>query len=808
MIRFAFRPKIRTALLAGSLLALAPLSRPAPAQTLETNLIAGLHTLSFPLPGGSVQIYLPEDLASGDRIVYRISPYFPSPEQAEGYRVEVSGQPAYLFETFGYATIPMDAGSVRVAVRDPEGRTVAARELAVLRYPEPPPRGFQFPEVIQGGEPFSISGPFNGDPRTVVRIAGQEAPVLANNPRRLVAINLSERVGIVPIYLEEDGEVLNAQLRNLAVRTYLEKTRLRPEEQALATLAVAGLDALAKPVDVRLRLDSDGRAAMEGGNLQTLTIHPGMVAAGGIFVANRLIIAAGIVVLGIRAQVAGHTPEFSCCEKKIEAKGAGQLTQVAVRHVNGVTILTFDVKLKLTWECENRELPCWAYYLVSVEHSQWAEKAGQAWVEAPKGSIREYLLPGLPLKEKCDGKKKGPKDWGFRYEVHIDTSNPVRNLQLVLRLSVRKDKGVSSTRTFLIPEFSGRQAPAIEGPKEGNVGPADPPPPQTPSTPQYDPGSTPTRPAGFSCCEKEIRIDPKKTQISPLQRNKQAGTVSFNVKVKLHWKCDKKDKQECLAFYRVGVAESHWQQLDPIQNVWVDIPAPLVQETIKPADPRKETCDGKPHDKDWGFTYEATVQSPTRLRNPKLIFQLYVPPYKGSSYKVDTRIRDVEDPNVELVEIEDLELPSFSCCETNIEVDGRPQVTSVGVAQVGANGQILTTVTLDVSVPLKWFCADDPKRKDCRGFYEVLSWITWNAPVESTTIIPAAPLREDCDGKQKTGVWKFRYQAQLRGAGPFNANGEFSLLLPPNKGVARTITLKLTNVAGAGETQVELELKP
>jgi len=180
-------------------------------------------------------VNLPDDLTPGDTISGIVMAEPAGESEAErqrnqdelnGYVVVFGKGQAKGGQKWGRWVIPlMVAGALPVILRDKSGN-VAGQTGGVSLQPRPSLGGAsgkpgklsspspasvpsasgdcQLPKVGQVGRPVEIQGPFDGDITTTsVQVGGQEAPVLAESPRKTVAHNSGQTVGPVKIQVKD-----------------------------------------------------------------------------------------------------------------------------------------------------------------------------------------------------------------------------------------------------------------------------------------------------------------------------------------------------------------------------------------------------------------------------------------------------------------------------------------------------------------------------------------------------------------------------------------------------------------------------
>lgn len=188
----------------------------------------GVHTLEFNAPGGSVRIFLPDDLSAGDRISssFRI---YPAGTTAEAREKNSALLKNLVIET-SYFTAPVSDGSITFEVpKNAGGSTLVftlvgkdGKRLGSSRVPvsfpvsdarrpeKPTPYDYQCPVVGQAGRLIEVKGPFDGDFATTdFKVGGVKPFVLSESPRKLVFESPAEVSGTVDLVLNEQEVVVN-----------------------------------------------------------------------------------------------------------------------------------------------------------------------------------------------------------------------------------------------------------------------------------------------------------------------------------------------------------------------------------------------------------------------------------------------------------------------------------------------------------------------------------------------------------------------------------------------------------------------
>lgn len=264
----------------------------------------GLHTLIFLGDQGIIRVNLPDDAAAGDTISGTViieqhsaadTPRGQSDAELRGYVVEIEKQKTPVQARTAQLMIPesLGGGFAQVILRDAKGREVAKTRVPVQPAPPqidriavPGHGDYHLPRIGQTGRPIQIKGPFDGSfGNTGVHIGGREAELLAESPRKLVAKSPVEIVGPTEIEVREGLVVSKGEFRNVAIALTALKTSLIRGERTLLTVKVEGLQALKQPID--LSLVTRGAATAEGGDFQTVVIHPSDVQPGGYYTLTR-----------------------------------------------------------------------------------------------------------------------------------------------------------------------------------------------------------------------------------------------------------------------------------------------------------------------------------------------------------------------------------------------------------------------------------------------------------------------------------------------------------------------------------------
>lgn len=155
--------------------------------------------------------------------------------------------------------------------------------------------------------------------------------------------------------------------------------------------------------------------------------------------------------------------------------------------------------------------------------------------------------------------------------------------------------------------------------------------------PSEEPSPSPS--PTFSCCEHDIKVH--QVTVAPQNTGQGAGTiaVTINFNLDIGWGCNLDREKDCLAFYKITLENSNWQEF--VGGKWVDIPAARITESIIPDPPLKVKCDGKNHKGTWSYAYIATITTTHKIQNTNLIFDWDIPAMKGTSYHAEYQVSGV-----------------------------------------------------------------------------------------------------------------------------------------------------------------------
>ncbi len=318
----------------------------SPGYGAESTVANGLSVATFTAPQGMIYVNLPSDMAAGDTLFGTVvaEPKGEDPKTRTRNQQELS---EYVVE-LGQQKSTISAGRVLklalpsaistttyLILRDRKGKEVCRSEVPVASS-LPTIVDFTLPVLGQHGSAVEIRGSFDGNLDTTrVRISGQDVQLLAESPRRLIARNTSERVGLNEIEIREGDQVRRGPFRSLGIRLSAPKLDLLRGEQTTLTVTVLGLEGIKAPVPLVLENKSPGIISMGSANIERITISPSQV-QGGIYTTQRPLTGiqrgtftiVGTVgtdgnesgrVISVFIETAAHFPRLQNCEFRLDS---------------------------------------------------------------------------------------------------------------------------------------------------------------------------------------------------------------------------------------------------------------------------------------------------------------------------------------------------------------------------------------------------------------------------------------------------------------------------------------------------------
>jgi len=282
--------------------------------TLKVETGPGVIAVTFTLQGNQARVYLPDDVAPGEKFSGAL-------EGQPNYVVEFAGQQALVRTGAFHWSMPAQQPgeflplSLTLILRDLRGRELARASVPIVAE-QRVPAAFRFPKVVQAGSPAPVLGPFDGDSRsTSFQIAGEAAQVLAESVRKIVIRAPEKPLGITTYALRKGTVEKQGSVRSVTIET-------KPADDANIAVAVRGLDGLQD--QVALKLDRD-----------YIFIRPGDVRADGAYDTR-------LPLLGIEQDVATMEARLIFPQTPHDDVGLILRTPPRAEHAKALRSLSFD----------------------------------------------------------------------------------------------------------------------------------------------------------------------------------------------------------------------------------------------------------------------------------------------------------------------------------------------------------------------------------------------------------------------------------------------------------------------------------
>lgn len=253
-----------------------------------------LVTKTFATKEGKVTVYLPS-LSSGVTIsgTVRAEPSGNN-EKAKSRNSEILkmyrlllGQKtiAVADETFSMQ-VPATGTSMAADLKNNRNETIASHEIPVSSFIMP--AGFTSPSYFTSGEPFRITGPFDGDlTNTRVTVNGARTTILAEGAGQLYCTAPSDLKGNVEVQCTENRKSYSAKSNALQLDMTADKLSLMKGESTTLHIKVSGLEGLKEQVALTLQNLSGSTITMQGGSTQQLVIDPAACGPSGVYSTTR-----------------------------------------------------------------------------------------------------------------------------------------------------------------------------------------------------------------------------------------------------------------------------------------------------------------------------------------------------------------------------------------------------------------------------------------------------------------------------------------------------------------------------------------
>lgn len=286
----------------------------------------GLVTTTFETPQGNVTVYMAKDLHKGDMISGTVvaapsgkNEKAISKNQAvlNGFVVDFAGKETSLNKERDTWQLPEPdpRGFVDLILRNASGRELGRTPVAVSNVTRMrpagglSPEGFRIPSYMQAGQPSRIPGSFDGDfGSSSVTFDDQPTDLLAETPGELFLKAPEDMSGPTELELNEGDLTITGTTHVLDIEMSAGNTNLLRGETTPVYLQVDGLEGIEKEVPVLVTNLSPSTITLDGGNSQTIQIHPADVSPEGIWVRDFTVRATQSGSFSIVSQIVPEEP--------------------------------------------------------------------------------------------------------------------------------------------------------------------------------------------------------------------------------------------------------------------------------------------------------------------------------------------------------------------------------------------------------------------------------------------------------------------------------------------------------------------
>ncbi len=134
---------------------------------------------------------------------------------------------------------------------------------------------FQLSSVNQAGRLLEVRGPFDGNAsNTDIRVNGSPMPIVAESPRKVIAMN-PNLVGQMELRVAEAEKKVHCVYKNVDIRNWASVSTLQSAANAVLTIQLNSSPKLTSPVVIALQNKSPEIVNVQGGSFQYLTVNPG-----------------------------------------------------------------------------------------------------------------------------------------------------------------------------------------------------------------------------------------------------------------------------------------------------------------------------------------------------------------------------------------------------------------------------------------------------------------------------------------------------------------------------------------------------
>jgi hypothetical protein len=255
-------------------------------ESAEVHTEYGLHRAVFQVPEGTIRVNYPDDMSVGDIVTGTVDTEPAGRKQQRqhqnraalsGYVIEMEGQKTYASVNHFQWRVPtyVQEGRSPVYLRDSRGGIVAHCVIPV--YPLAAPSdgdGFEIPLGGVAGTFVSALVPTSRQLGSSVSIGGQNAPLIAESPRKIVFLAPQGVVGPSTLQITKDGASAHGPYRAWSLQLISTRRRLVVGQTATVTAVVSGLQGSEESTLIVIANQSPNVVVLDGGSVQQITVQP------------------------------------------------------------------------------------------------------------------------------------------------------------------------------------------------------------------------------------------------------------------------------------------------------------------------------------------------------------------------------------------------------------------------------------------------------------------------------------------------------------------------------------------------------
>ena len=261
----------------------------------QTKTINGVVRKETNLKEGKIIIYLPDDIRAGDMISGTVVTE-PNGKTEKEKRKNRELLLNYETNIPGVVFTPVkgDRQPINFIMPGKQSQLISRsndKVIQIINFPIPVSSNplqsntnITVPTHALAGDPFRITGPFDGDAsNTKCRLDGSAMEILAESPRQIICTAPQTTSGKHNITIEEKGKTTENKISIVNMELSAPKTKLLKGESTRIDVKVTGLDGIQSNINITITNTSPSIINLSGGNTQTIAITPSQVATTGIY---------------------------------------------------------------------------------------------------------------------------------------------------------------------------------------------------------------------------------------------------------------------------------------------------------------------------------------------------------------------------------------------------------------------------------------------------------------------------------------------------------------------------------------------